>query len=116
VATSPVVPQRTPTAARYQTGTERGRFGRDSARKNRVQLAAERINTPRANKVTSLGRELDRKDDLSHLFAGVQSFVGGAGILEGEGLVNHRLQTASEDKRHDFIEVRPGRHGRSQNG
>jgi len=52
-------------------GTERGRSGRDNAKKNRVQLAAERINTPRANKVTSLGRELDRKDDLSHLFAGL---------------------------------------------
>lgn len=105
MAKSPVVPQRTPTTARYHTGTERGRSGRDNARKNRVQLAAERINTPSANKVTSLGLASDRKDDLSHLFTSLQPFVGLLGILEGKGLVNHRMQSPADDKRHHLLKI-----------
>jgi len=105
VAGSPVVPQTTPTAARYHTGTERGRSGRDSARKNRVQLAAERINTPKDNKVTSLGLLLDRKDDLSHLFTGLQPFIGPLGILEGKGFVYHRVQPPADDKGHHLLKI-----------
>ncbi len=78
---SPITPQRMPTEARYHTGTERGRSGRDKAKKKRVQLAADKINTPRANEVTSVGLGLDLKDDLSHLLTGFQSCVGQPSIF-----------------------------------
>jgi len=94
-----------PTRARYHTGTERGRSGRDSARKNRIQLAAARINTPRANKVTSDGLGLDLKDDLSHLMAGPQSLVGPPGLFQGKALVDHGMQAPADHQGHDLIEV-----------
>jgi hypothetical protein len=93
----PDVPHTIPAAARYPIGTDNGKSGRVRARKKRVQLAAERINTPTASKVTRRGLVSDIKDNLPKLAAGLQPFMGFADILHRESGVDDGVEAPGKD-------------------